>query len=179
MLKDKNNFALVRKPSSAVEKAAPGAKRILSGMVADALALGKKAVPPRIIVVDDEPMFLELYGHMIRNYFKNVTALTFDDGDRAWQEILRTVPDLLITDMNRSGLNGARMLRLLARNKVKFPIFVVSGTATEEDVLECAGSGLNISFLSKPFDVEIFAKLLKTVLKLSRDAHSTKAVSSN
>jgi molecular chaperone DnaK len=36
---EKNNFALVRKPSSAVEKAAPGAKRILSGMVADTLAL--------------------------------------------------------------------------------------------------------------------------------------------
>ena len=29
----------MRKPSSAVEKAAPGAKRILSGMVADTLAL--------------------------------------------------------------------------------------------------------------------------------------------
>ncbi len=36
-----NNFALVRKPSSAVEKAAPGAKRILSGMVSDMLSLSK------------------------------------------------------------------------------------------------------------------------------------------
>ena len=37
-----NDFRLARRPSSAVEKAAPGAKRILSGMVADTLALGKK-----------------------------------------------------------------------------------------------------------------------------------------
>jgi TPR repeat protein len=36
---EKNNFALVRKPASAVEKAEPGAKRILSGMVADTLIL--------------------------------------------------------------------------------------------------------------------------------------------
>jgi|GEM_PF-6651388 len=36
-MNEKNNFALVRKPSSAVEKAAPGAKRILSSMVADTL----------------------------------------------------------------------------------------------------------------------------------------------
>jgi Leucine-rich repeat (LRR) protein len=35
----KNDFALVRKPASAVEKVAPGAKRILSGMVTDTLAL--------------------------------------------------------------------------------------------------------------------------------------------
>jgi TPR repeat protein len=39
-----NNFPLVRRPSSAVEKAAPGAKRILSGMVADTLAL----IPERV-----------------------------------------------------------------------------------------------------------------------------------
>jgi len=38
---EKKNFALVRKPSSAVERAAPGAKRILSGMVADALVLAQ------------------------------------------------------------------------------------------------------------------------------------------
>jgi TPR repeat protein len=37
-----NSFAVVRKPSSSVEKAAPGAKRILSGMVADALVLSQK-----------------------------------------------------------------------------------------------------------------------------------------
>ena len=38
-MNEKKDFALVRRPSSAVEKVAPGAKRILSGMVADTLAL--------------------------------------------------------------------------------------------------------------------------------------------
>jgi hypothetical protein len=42
-MNEKNDFELVRRPSSAVEKTAPGAKRILSGMVADALALRKDA----------------------------------------------------------------------------------------------------------------------------------------
>ena len=39
---EKNDFAVVRRPSSAVEKAAPGAKRILSGMVAETLAVARK-----------------------------------------------------------------------------------------------------------------------------------------
>ena len=34
-----NHFPLVRRPPSAIEKAAPGAKRILAGMVGDVLAL--------------------------------------------------------------------------------------------------------------------------------------------
>jgi TPR repeat protein len=36
---EKSNFALVPRPPSEIEKAEPGAKRVLSGMVADALAL--------------------------------------------------------------------------------------------------------------------------------------------
>lgn len=39
---EKNDFTLVRKPSSAVEKTAPGAKRILSGMVDETLAVARK-----------------------------------------------------------------------------------------------------------------------------------------
>jgi TPR repeat protein len=38
-MNNRDDFALVRKPSSAVEKAAPGAKCILSDMVADTLAV--------------------------------------------------------------------------------------------------------------------------------------------
>lgn len=40
-MKGKSDFALVRGPASAVEKAAPGAKRILTGMVAETLALAE------------------------------------------------------------------------------------------------------------------------------------------
>src|ERR1035437_1700410 len=43
MAENKNHSLIVR-PGSAVEKAAPGAKRILSGMVADTLAL----IPERV-----------------------------------------------------------------------------------------------------------------------------------
>lgn len=41
---EEDNAALVRRPPSALEKAEPGAKRILSGMVADALALAQAKI---------------------------------------------------------------------------------------------------------------------------------------
>jgi TPR repeat protein len=150
-----NDFPLVRRPSSAVEKAAPGAKRILSGMVGDTLALVKKT-RPRIVVVDDEPMLLQLFEILILQCFKDATVLSFDNGDQAWQELLRKTPDLLVTDMNRGGLNGWKMLPLLAAKKVNFPILVASGSATEKDVRQCAGSDLTFSFLAKPFSIEAF-----------------------
>lgn len=53
---EKNNFALVPRPPGALEKAEPGAKRILSGMVADTLALVKKES-------FSKPVFTVLIGH--------------------------------------------------------------------------------------------------------------------
>jgi len=41
-MNEKNDFALVTRSPSALEKAGPGAKRIMSAMVADTLALSKK-----------------------------------------------------------------------------------------------------------------------------------------
>lgn len=41
-MNEKIDFILVKRPSSALEKVAPGAKRVLSDMVADALVLAKK-----------------------------------------------------------------------------------------------------------------------------------------
>ena len=54
-MKEKNDFALVRRPSSAVERVEPGAKRILAGLVADTLALAKKEPPAK-------PVFRVLMG---------------------------------------------------------------------------------------------------------------------
>jgi TPR repeat protein len=51
-MNEKNNFALVRKSSSAIEKAAPGVKRILSGMVTDALDLAKRPASKEVAVAD-------------------------------------------------------------------------------------------------------------------------------
>jgi len=40
-MNEKSDFALVRKPTSTVEKAAPGAKRVLAGMVAETIVLAE------------------------------------------------------------------------------------------------------------------------------------------
>lgn len=169
-MNEKNDFALVRRPSSAVEKVAPRTKRILSGMIVDTLTLVKRARSLRIVLVDDEPQLLELYESLICKSCKDVTVLKFDDGNRAWQELLHKDPDLLITDINHLGLNGRDMFSLLAHKKVTFPIIVVSGNLNEKDIRQYASSELTISFLSKPFADEMFVKLLKVALKIPNDA---------
>lgn len=61
-----NDFALVPKLPSAVEKAAPGAKRILAGMVTDTLDLAKQAASKEVAGVDAE---LENWCQRGENYY--------------------------------------------------------------------------------------------------------------
>jgi len=70
-------------------------------------------------MVDDERNCSGLLEARIRNWIKDVKLLIFADGEEAWQELLRTDPDLLITDMERSTtMDGWQMLQLLADRKV-------------------------------------------------------------
>ncbi|MGD1087139.1 MAG: response regulator [Verrucomicrobiota bacterium] len=173
---NRNKFPLVRKPASAVEKAAPGAKRILSGMVADTLALtkNKKRKKLRIVVLDDEEGARQGCVAMLKSCWPNgAEILEFGDSLDAWQELSRTDPDLFITDIRHAGISCTEMLTRLAARKIKYPILVISASHMfDVDTLRGWGSGLNVSFLSKPITVKQFHAAIETALKIkiTRDA---------
>lgn len=182
----KNNFALVPKTPAALEKAEPGTKRVLSGMVTDALALVKKQrrSKPRIVIVNDWPEPIQLLESLIRDWFEGATILTFQKGDEAWQELQREDPNILITDMMRQeddSMDGWTMIPLLAEKNVKYPIVVVSGlpenaaknyaekgkpiSATFRELLQQARQTLNIAALAIPFENKELRKVLEACLE--------------
>jgi DNA-binding NtrC family response regulator len=172
-MNEKNDFALVPRPSSTLEKAEPGAKRILSGMVVDTLALVKKVQrpKPRIVVVDDEEGPRELFKILIRKWFKDVTLLLFDDPVKAWHELSETDPDLLITDGEMPGLRTDELLRRLAEKRVIYPVVLMSSwDPTAQHVQACLKLDLKVTFLQKPFTPSSFLKLVEDGLGIKRDS---------
>ena len=136
---------------------------------------------PRIVFIDDEEWLQELVEPVIRNYFNEASLLKFRNRDEAWQELLRTDPDLLITDLRNDnvpirpgttrenfGMSGFDLLRLLSARQVKYPILVVSGclsiSGLEGMAKKCAGPNLNVSYLTKPFTTDLFYKGLMKCL---------------
>jgi len=130
---------------------------------------------PRILFIDDEAWLHEMMDPVIRNYFKEVYLLKFRNRDEAWHEMLRTEPDLVITDLRNDnvpllpgtrkedlGMSGFELLRLLAARRVKYPILVASGclsiSGQEGWAKQCAGPNLKVSYLTKPFTTELFYK---------------------
>src|SRR5208282_5524858 len=157
-MNENGKFALVPKTPAALEKAEPGAKRVLSGMVVDTLALVKKEQarktrPQKIVIVDDADGTRSIYKLLLKNWFKGAMLQEFENGDDAWKELSQTDPELLIT---RIPVSGRFLLPLLAERMVKYPIFVTSSFFSEEEVREHAGPSLNVSFLPLPFTAQQF-----------------------
>jgi CheY-like chemotaxis protein len=174
-MSEKDNFALVRRPRSSLEKGEAGPKRIVSGMVAETLALAKKGPPRsqrplRIVSVNDEKILLELVEVIISGYFKAVIVQSFQDAEEAWQELSRSDPDLLITDDIMGKLDGEDIVRRLADRKAAYPIIVIQGYPEREQwVLDCVKRGEDVTLLRAPYRAESLVRAVESGLRISRD----------
>jgi two-component system, OmpR family, response regulator len=108
----------------------------------------------RIMLVEDEKMLSELCELLIRELFKDVELLLFEDGDAAWQYLLRSKPDLLITDLYHPGMDGGTMIRRLADRQVKFPIIFT--TAEPNLSQDYTALGIQVVLLPKPCQIGDF-----------------------
>ncbi len=168
-MNEKNDFALVPRAPGALEKAEPGVRRILSGMVADTLALAKKespqeARPLRIIMVDDVDTTLEGITYMMQFLLPEATILTFQWAGDGLKEVEQQHPDLFTMDWTHCAMPGPEILQRLATMGVRCPIFVISACADmiqKGNLLrDYLATGLNVTLLSKPFTVEQLRSLL-------------------
>ena len=122
----------------------------------------------RIVVLDDVEGPRRAYAVMLKGWYHRVEMLEFEDAHDAWQELLRTDPDLFISDITHPGISCKEMLTRLAERKVKYPILIISGVLSlfKEDVRRSWGPGLNVSFLNKPLDIETFRTAVEAALQI-------------
>ncbi len=117
---------MVPRPPGSIEKAKPGAERILSGMIAETLALARqsKGTQRRIVILDDDLDLPDLYRRILQQSLKDIDLQYFTT--RITLHELRAVPDLFITDLNMPKMDGFQVLSILAENKVKFPVMMLT-----------------------------------------------------
>jgi CheY-like chemotaxis protein len=119
------------------------------------------ASAPRIFVVDDEPILLELAEHILSNIHADVR--TFSNPEVALQTYTNAEkhPDLIITDFAMHEMDGLALIRACRKLDPKQKILLISGTVDESAF---AGTGLRPDgFLAKPYQP---AALTNAVQKL-------------
>ena len=112
--------------------------------------------PPRLLLVDDEPVLAEFLGSVAQDcgYDPILTG-----NDREFRDsFLDRRPDAVALDLGMPGMDGVELLRFLADQDFKAPVLIVSGF--DRRVLESAfrlGEALGLKMagpIAKPARLE-------------------------
>ena len=104
----------------------------------------------KILVIDDEPGFLELLTGILTD--KGYAVSSAADGRQAITRVNQDIPDLMILDIkmpHMSGYDVCRILRGIERFK-DIPIIMLTAL-TELDNVKTGMSLGAVSYISKPF----------------------------
>jgi DNA-binding response OmpR family regulator len=116
--------------------------------------------PRRILVVEDFAALRILISRVLGAEGHQVVAVA--TAREAHERSASEEFDLLVTDVNLPGGNGAEIARGVALDHPGLRVLFVSGTAEYE--LDVAVPGTRTDFLQKPFDIDELVDRVRTLL---------------
>ena len=121
-------------------------------------------MPPKILVVEDDPALAELLRYnLTREGFAIELAA---DGDAALAAAEDNPPDLVVLDWMIPGLSGIEVCRRLRRREASraLPVIMLTARGEETDRIEGLESGAD-DYIVKPFSVVELAARIRAVLR--------------
>ncbi|MEO7136209.1 MAG: response regulator [Gemmatimonadales bacterium] len=117
-------------------------------------------MPPRILVVDDEPALCELLARMLRGAGYEVVKAC--DGLAGWELVGWSAQsfDLVVTDSRMPGMSGTEFIHRLRERNPALPIVHISGSPL--DTIYDLPS--NVRTLFKPFDLPDLVPAVRQLL---------------
>ena len=127
---------------------------------------------PRVLVLEDDELMLELYRCQFDIWALPVECTWMSSATEALKEIDSLRPQLLITDLSMPGVDGLQMLQELESRPhlADMKIVVVSGVQAEV-IAARGGLSPRIDFLRKPVD---FPWLRRCVAALAQGPQAEK-----
>lgn len=121
-------------------------------------------VRKHIVVVDDNPVNLDLAETVLREEFK-VTKLI--SGEQLLKFLNRVRPDMILLDIQMPGISGFDVLREIRKNPQfeNIPVIFLSGQ--KEPASEREGFQIGAQdFIGKPFDNEVMLSRIRSQMEL-------------
>jgi DNA-binding NarL/FixJ family response regulator len=105
-------------------------------------------VPIRVLLVDDEPMFLEALTALLEHDERISVVATADSGEVAVELARERRPDVALVDLAMPGLDGFALTRELVRSEPATRVVAVSGLSSPHDAERALDAGAS-GFLLK------------------------------
>jgi len=118
----------------------------------------------RILIVDDEPLILEVLGEHFKNDFDVETA---PNGADALGAILRQRPDVVLLDINMPRMNGVEVLKDIKQIDDSIPVIMVTANEQVQLAAEALKGGA-FGYVPKPFDFRYLEHMLATIFDKPR-----------
>nr|WP_321465299.1 response regulator [uncultured Desulfobulbus sp.] len=112
-----------------------------------------------ILVVDDQPFYLEVLLSILKN--QQFLACIADSGEKAVQMLEKLDPDLILLDVMMPGMDGLETCRKIKadRQKAEIPVVFMTALDSVEDKVAGFEAGA-VDYITKPFhQAEILARI--------------------
>src|SRR5690349_20031811 len=118
----------------------------------------------RVLIVDDEPLILEVQSEHFKNDFEVETA---PNGADALGAILRQRPDVVLLDINMPRMNGVEVLRDIKQIDESIAVIMISVNEQVNLAADSLKSGA-FGYVPKPFDFRYLDHMLATIFDKPR-----------
>jgi two-component system response regulator len=125
------------------------------------------ASPLRLLLVEDNPADVRLTAEALRDSGSGVTLSVARDGVEALDMLTashRTLPDLILLDLNLPRRDGRDVLRAIKADEAlsHVPIVILTTSSADNDVRDSYRLGAN-AYVIKPVDLDRFFAVIAAI----------------
>ncbi|MEZ5543286.1 MAG: sigma 54-interacting transcriptional regulator [Pseudomonadota bacterium] len=121
---------------------------------------------PRILLVDDDSSLLRLLSMRLSAAGYAVSAV--ESGEQALAQLPLFRPQLIITDLQMSGMDGITLFGQVHKRNPGLPVLILTAHGTIPDAVDATSRGV-FSYLTKPFNSKVLLEHVERALKLTGD----------
>lgn len=120
-----------------------------------------------VLYVEDNPANMRLVEQIL-GQFHDVELIGVETAESGLEIAEEQQPELILMDISLPGMDGFQALAELKRKEKTehIPVVAISANAMDTDVQRGLDAGFD-AYLTKPFNLQEFMSLIRTLLKLS------------
>ncbi len=115
----------------------------------------------RILIVDDDELFLFSAGYAINRFYPGFEIVTSRNGEDALERISQMNVSAMFMDLDMPLMNGWELLKEIQKKyeHPPFPIVVSSSTEDSQELADLNNNPFVISFVDKPLNEDKLRKI--------------------
>jgi CheY-like chemotaxis protein len=116
-----------------------------------------------VLIVEDDNILRENLCNFLSN--EGYKVLIAENGLKAYQQVLRNSPDVIVSDIHMPYMDGLELMSILNKNnKTKSTPFIFITADIEKPKLEEALAGGAKEYITKPFELDDLLKKIDDVV---------------